>query len=103
MNKHVSSEPLTPDALEAELRAVGPERYHDLHPFHDLLHGGKLNKGQVQAWALNRYSIRRRSRGRTLPSSAAATTGSCAANGCIASPTTTGPARTRAASSAGSL
>ena len=55
MNRHVSSEPLSPDALEAALRAVGPERYHDLHPFHDLLHGGKLNKGQVQAWALNRY------------------------------------------------
>ncbi len=27
----------------------------NLHPFHRLLHGGKLNKGQVQAWALNRY------------------------------------------------
>ena len=26
-----------------------------MHPFHKLLHGGKLNKGQVQAWALNRY------------------------------------------------
>jgi pyrroloquinoline-quinone synthase len=49
------NEILTPEGLEAALRAVGPERYHDLHPFHDLLHGGKLNKGQVQAWALNRY------------------------------------------------
>ena len=55
MNKHLVSEPLSPDGLEAALRAVGPERYHDLHPFHDLLHDGKLNKGQVQAWALNRY------------------------------------------------
>ena len=26
-----------------------------MHPFHELLHGGKLNKGQVQAWAFNRY------------------------------------------------
>ncbi|HET6927253.1 MAG TPA: pyrroloquinoline-quinone synthase PqqC, partial [Hyphomicrobiaceae bacterium] len=25
------------------------------HPFHHLLHGGKLAKGQVQAWALNRF------------------------------------------------
>src|SRR6185312_15730699 len=33
----------------------GATRYHNLHPFHRLLHGGKLNKGQVQAWALNRY------------------------------------------------
>ncbi len=43
------------DALEQRLRAIGAARYHNLHPFHDMLHGGKLNKGQVQAWALNRY------------------------------------------------
>jgi pyrroloquinoline-quinone synthase len=46
---------LSPAELEAKLRAVGAERYHNLHPFHRLLHDGKLNKGQVQAWALNRY------------------------------------------------
>jgi pyrroloquinoline-quinone synthase len=46
---------LSPDALEAALKAIGAERYHNLHPFHKLLHGGKLNRGQVQAWALNRY------------------------------------------------
>jgi pyrroloquinoline-quinone synthase len=46
---------MTPDGLEAALRAIGAERYHNLHPFHRLLHGGKLTKGQVQAWALNRY------------------------------------------------
>ncbi|MBT9291879.1 pyrroloquinoline-quinone synthase PqqC [Prosthecodimorpha staleyi] len=46
---------MTPDELEAALRKVGAERYHNLHPFHHLLHGGKLSKGQVQAWALNRY------------------------------------------------
>lgn len=45
----------TPDQLEAVLREIGATRYHNLHPFHKLLHGGKLNKGQVQAWALNRY------------------------------------------------
>jgi pyrroloquinoline-quinone synthase len=55
MNRHALPEPLNPEALEAALRAIGPERYHDLHPFHDLLHGGNLDKGQVQAWALNRY------------------------------------------------
>jgi coenzyme PQQ biosynthesis protein C len=49
-------EPPMPVAeFEAAIRAVGPERYHDLHPFHHMLHGGKLNKGQVQAWALNRF------------------------------------------------
>jgi pyrroloquinoline-quinone synthase len=48
-------QPLSPEALEAALRAIGDERYHIHHPFHHLLHGGKLDKGQVQAWALNRY------------------------------------------------
>ena len=43
------------EELEAMLRQIGATRYHNLHPFHRLLHGGKLNKGQVQAWALNRY------------------------------------------------
>ena len=46
---------LTPAELEAAIRQVGAQRYHDKHPFYRLLHGGKLNKGQVQAWALNRY------------------------------------------------
>ena len=47
--------PMTPQELEAELRDIGARRYHRLHPFHALLHGGKCTKGQVQAWALNRY------------------------------------------------
>ena len=46
---------MSPDELEAALRAIGAERYHIHHPFHRLLHDGKLNRGQVQAWALNRY------------------------------------------------
>jgi len=47
--------PLSPEALEAALRQIGATRYHNLHPFHRLLHDGRLNRGQVQAWALNRY------------------------------------------------
>jgi pyrroloquinoline-quinone synthase len=46
---------MTPAELEAAIRTVGAEHYHDKHPFHRLLHGGKLDKGQVQAWALNRF------------------------------------------------
>ncbi len=46
---------MAPDALEAHLRRIGAERYHHLHPFHKLLHGGQLSKNQVRAWALNRY------------------------------------------------
>ena len=48
-------EALTAEGLEARLRAIGAERYHDKHPFHKLLHGGKLDRGQVQSWVLNRY------------------------------------------------
>ena len=46
---------LSPDELAGALREIGAERYHIHHPFHRLLHGGHLNRGQVQAWALNRY------------------------------------------------
>ena len=40
----------------AQFRAIGKERYHHQHPFHLLMHEGKLTRGQLQAWALNRYS-----------------------------------------------
>lgn len=43
------------DALEEKIRAIGAERYHSLHPFHRLLHGGRCTRAQVRAWALNRY------------------------------------------------
>ena len=46
---------LSPEELEAALRDIGARRYHNLHPFHRLLHDGELNKDQVRAWALNRY------------------------------------------------
>ncbi len=47
--------PMSPSEFEAALRQIGALRYHDKHPFHRLLHGGKLTLRQVQAWALNRY------------------------------------------------
>ena len=46
---------LAPEELEARVRDIGARRYHNLHPFHRMLHGGQCSKGQVQAWALNRY------------------------------------------------
>jgi pyrroloquinoline-quinone synthase len=55
MNAPTNEPMLHPDELERRLLAIGAERYHNLHPFHRLLHDGKLNRLQVQAWALNRY------------------------------------------------
>jgi pyrroloquinoline-quinone synthase len=46
---------LSMEELRAALRQVGQERYHHQHPFHLLMHEGKLSRGQLQAWALNRY------------------------------------------------
>jgi pyrroloquinoline-quinone synthase len=43
------------EEFERRLRAIGVERYHDKHPFHIRLHEGALNKGQMQAWVLNRF------------------------------------------------
>ena len=39
----------------AGFHAIGEERYHHNHPFHTLMHEGALSRGQLQAWALNRY------------------------------------------------
>jgi pyrroloquinoline-quinone synthase len=50
-----ASRKLTFDELKAALRQVGAERYHHQHPFHLLMHEGRLSRGQLQAWALNRY------------------------------------------------
>ena len=51
-----SSSALIPQAeFVAQFRAIGKERYHHQHPFHLLMHEGKLRRGQLQAWALNRY------------------------------------------------
>ncbi|WAJ27928.1 pyrroloquinoline-quinone synthase PqqC [Antarcticirhabdus aurantiaca] len=46
---------LSAPQLEDVLRQVGAERYHIRHPFHRLMVDGALTRGQMQAWALNRY------------------------------------------------
>jgi pyrroloquinoline-quinone synthase len=46
---------LSRDELRARLQAVGEARYHHRHPFHLRMHRGELTRGQLQAWALNRY------------------------------------------------
>src|SRR5688572_30489169 len=54
-NVKAADQRLSADEFEARIRTVGAERYHDKHAFHKLLHGGKLTKGQAQAWPLSRY------------------------------------------------
>jgi pyrroloquinoline-quinone synthase len=44
------------ETLEARLRQIGEERYHDKHPFHHLLHGGQCTPDQVRAWVINRWA-----------------------------------------------
>jgi pyrroloquinoline-quinone synthase len=46
---------LSAEELRARLRRVEEERYHHRHPFHLMMHEGQLSRGQLQAWALNRY------------------------------------------------
>jgi pyrroloquinoline-quinone synthase len=49
------SELFTKEELRNRLFAVGESRYHHRHPFHIRMHNGELNRGQIQAWAINRY------------------------------------------------
>lgn len=46
----------TREPLEARLRAIGAERYHDKHPFHHKLHSGECTPDQVRAWVINRWA-----------------------------------------------
>src|SRR5574341_602471 len=46
---------LQPNVFVERLRREGSERYHAHHPFHVLMHEGRLSKYQLQQWVLNRY------------------------------------------------
>jgi coenzyme PQQ biosynthesis protein C len=46
---------LSSEEFASLLEKIGAERYHHQHPFHLLMHEGRLSRGQLQAWALNRY------------------------------------------------
>jgi len=47
--------PLSEADFIAGFMTIGEERYHHQHPFHVQMHEGSLTRGQLQAWALNRY------------------------------------------------
>lgn len=58
--KDIQDAPLSRDAFEARLRAIGAERYHDRHPFHARLHGGHCTPDEVRAWVINRWMYQSR-------------------------------------------
>jgi len=55
MNVPTHRAPFSEQELVSAFHAIGEERYHHKHPFHLLMHEGRLTRGQLQAWALNRY------------------------------------------------
>jgi pyrroloquinoline-quinone synthase len=55
IEKSADNELLSADELRSRMRKIGEEHYHHRHPFHVMMHEGRLSRGQLQAWALNRY------------------------------------------------
>jgi pyrroloquinoline-quinone synthase len=55
IEKSIDNELLSADELRSRMRKIGEEHYHHRHPFHVMMHEGRLSRGQLQAWALNRY------------------------------------------------
>ena len=52
------TQPLSPDELAAALRSFSGS-YYAGHPFHQLMHEGKLTKRQLQGWVANRLAYQR--------------------------------------------
>jgi pyrroloquinoline-quinone synthase len=48
-------EPWERDLFLAKLRAIGMNRYHDKHPFHQYMNSGKLDSEQIKGWVANRF------------------------------------------------
>ena len=46
---------MSPADLEAALRAIGAERYHNLHPFHRRMDAGELTREELRRWVTNRF------------------------------------------------
>src|SRR5919201_4554166 len=52
------TQPLSADAFAAALRAFSGSYYAN-HPFHQLMHKGRLTKRQLQGWVANRLAYQR--------------------------------------------
>ncbi|MGH8498636.1 MAG: pyrroloquinoline-quinone synthase PqqC, partial [Methylococcales bacterium] len=46
--------PWTREEFETRLRSM-EKYYHIHHPYHVLMHEGKLNREQIQGWVANRF------------------------------------------------
>jgi pyrroloquinoline-quinone synthase len=46
---------LPEQALEDSIHRLGEEYYHDKHPFHLRMYGGKLSRAEIQGWVASRY------------------------------------------------
>lgn len=55
MNRQSERPPLSRSEFASQLRTEGERRYHHQHPFHHLMHEGRLSRHQLQQWVLNRY------------------------------------------------
>lgn len=51
-------QPLAPDALAAALQSFSTSYYAN-HPFHQLMHEGRLTRRQLQGWVANRLAYQR--------------------------------------------
>ncbi len=47
--------PLHREEFVERLRQEGARRYHDQHPYHAMMHAGRLTQLQIQQWVRNRY------------------------------------------------
>jgi len=47
------------EAFIAALRAVGDDRYHHLHPFHQRMNQGALSPDTIRLWVANRFYYQR--------------------------------------------
>ena len=50
----MSEQPLSAEQFEQRLREQGG-RYHNLHPFHQRMDAGELDREQLQRWVANRF------------------------------------------------
>ena len=54
----ILTQPLAPDDLASALRALSGS-YYASHPFHSLMHEGRLTQRQLQGWVANRLAYQR--------------------------------------------